>query len=654
MSTAEQVESGHETTTGSVLGAAPDVVEIRRNGGLAALIGAVASGIAIAYLGRAVQSGSVLDWALFAVLGAIAATWLHAFLDARTPLLVADAQGVRLRLGRAWQGLPWGALSVVEHTPRRGLLRDGKVVLVPHNPERVRDELDASGRRQGRVTEKLYGSPFAVPLGLSTRVPSLSEDLTTSLRALAGGATRVIEPDSAESESTDPDSVGTDEATGEPESRATFSFANPFARANGPRDEDGLREEDLREEDLRDEEADDEVVDDADIADEASDKEALGARVQGTLSSWKAGLAARIARRDEDSDAAFADADADADADTDADDTEPTRPLVASATPSPLRDITPASRIEIHSNLFVEGATARDTSDDETLRGLPEGRELRRPGSVPLVEDSTTWGDRVRPIATVKGNIEPLVLDDLAAEPAADPVIGPDLVAARTRIGLSVDTLAERTRIRPHVIESIEVDDFVPCGGDFYARGHLRTLARVLGLDSAPLLKAYDDRYADAPINPRRVFEADLATGSNGGIRSTRGGPNWSVLIAAIMTLVLAWSIARLVMDTPVELQSPAPILNGSGGPNQSAPVVESVTVKVTADGETHLVIRDANDKVVFDDYVAYGDVHRIDVLPPFQVQADDAGAVDVQVNGADKGALGADGKKSSKTYRVG
>ena len=44
------------------------------------------------------------------------------------------------------------------------------------------------------------------------------------------------------------------------------------------------------------------------------------------------------------------------------------------------------------------------------------------------------------------------------------------------------------------MIESIEVDDFAPCGGDFYARGHLRTLARVLGQDPAPLLQKFDDR----------------------------------------------------------------------------------------------------------------------------------------------------------------
>ena len=76
------------------------------------------------------------------------------------------------------------------------------------------------------------------------------------------------------------------------------------------------------------------------------------------------------------------------------------------------------------------------------------------------------------------------------------PSIGPLIAAARHRARLSIDTLSERTRIRPHVLECIEVDDFAACGGDFYARGHLRTLARIFGLDAQQLLDLYDDHYA--------------------------------------------------------------------------------------------------------------------------------------------------------------
>ena len=116
-------------------------------------------------------------------------------------------------------------------------------------------------------------------------------------------------------------------------------------------------------------------------------------------------------------------------------------------------------------------------------------------------------------------------------------MIGPLIAAARHRARLSIDTLSERTRIRPHVLECIEVDDFAACGGDFYARGHLRTLARIFGLDAQQLLDLYDDHYATAEIEARQVFEAELATGIGGGVRAIRTGPRWSVLAACVLAL---------------------------------------------------------------------------------------------------------------------
>ena len=259
----------------------------------------------------------------------------------------------------------------------------------------------------------------------------------------------------------------------------------------------------------------------------------------------------------------------------------------------------------------------------------------------------------MRAIARPGEAVEPLVLDDFEVEPAEDPVIGPELSAARTRLGLSVDQLADRTRIRPHVIEAVEVDDFEPCGGDFYARGHLRTLARVLGVDVAPLLASYDERYAHAPINPRRVFEAELATGANGSIRGTRGGPNWSVLVAVVMALVLAWSIARLVMDTPPELRGATPVLNGSGGPQGAgnAPTADPVPVVVTAaSGGAQVVVRDALGEIVFKGNLAVGQTRELKVSPPVRVQSTD-GAVTVALAGGEARPVGEPGVAGQGTF---
>ncbi len=573
-----------EKPTTEPLGLAPDAVEVRRNAGLAAFVGAVASGVAIAYLARATDTGAPLDWMLAAVMGVLGIAHLAAFVDARTPLLVADTQGVRIRLGNTWRGLPWGALSRVEHQPRRGPFRDGRLVLVVRHPARLIEELDRRGRRQSRLSQKLYGAPFAVPLALSTRVSGAGDDLTAALTALAGAEARILvvqpepetEPDIDPEAELDPDPGPAPEPEGdEPPRRLRRDPRPAIAHAIG-------------------------VV---------------------------AGL---LSRRGDD------------EGDQDASDPDE-EPVVASATPSPLREPVAAQRAEVRR----EGVT----EEEQDTEG---GRELRRPGSVNLVEDTQVWGERVSPIARPGHAVEPLLVDDYVVEPAEDPVVGPQLVAARTRLGLTVDRLAERTRIRPHVIESIEVDDFAPCGGDFYARGHLRTLARVLGIDVTPLLTAYDARYADAPINPRRVFEAELATGTHGSIRGTRGGPNWSVLIAAVMALVLAWSVARLVMDSPVDLSGAAPVLNGSAGVDNTAPQASApVPVVLTAaGGGARVLVRDGTGKLVFTGNLTFGETKKFQAAPPVRVQSSD-GSLEISIAGEPRGALGATGERAQNTFTV-
>ncbi|WP_061079554.1 helix-turn-helix domain-containing protein [Nocardiopsis alborubida] len=78
--------------------------------------------------------------------------------------------------------------------------------------------------------------------------------------------------------------------------------------------------------------------------------------------------------------------------------------------------------------------------------------------------------------------------------------IGQTLSAARVAAGYTVADLSIRTRIREPVLTAIEQEDFFSCGGDFYARGHIRRVCRTLGLDPAPLLAEYDREHASRAI----------------------------------------------------------------------------------------------------------------------------------------------------------
>jgi hypothetical protein len=70
--------------------------------------------------------------------------------------------------------------------------------------------------------------------------------------------------------------------------------------------------------------------------------------------------------------------------------------------------------------------------------------------------------------------------------------IGEVLAEARCRAGLSVAQVSQRTCIRETIITGIEGDDYSACGGDFYARGHIRSIAGVTGADPEPLIGEYD------------------------------------------------------------------------------------------------------------------------------------------------------------------
>jgi cytoskeletal protein RodZ len=70
--------------------------------------------------------------------------------------------------------------------------------------------------------------------------------------------------------------------------------------------------------------------------------------------------------------------------------------------------------------------------------------------------------------------------------------VGEALAEARGRAGLTVAEVSRRTRIREAIIAGIEDDDYSACGGDFYARGNIRSIAQAVRADPEPLICEYD------------------------------------------------------------------------------------------------------------------------------------------------------------------
>jgi hypothetical protein len=122
--------------------------------------------------------------------------------------------------------------------------------------------------------------------------------------------------------------------------------------------------------------------------------------------------------------------------------------------------------------------------------------------------------------------------------------IGETLAVARQRAGLSVAQVSERTRIRETIIRGIEDDDYSACGGDFYARGHIRAIAKVVGTDSEPLIREYDTLHRAPGAAAAVSLEELVATSAQAPQRRRPDLPAvWGVVAAGCVS---AWRRVNL------------------------------------------------------------------------------------------------------------
>ena len=113
--------------------------------------------------------------------------------------------------------------------------------------------------------------------------------------------------------------------------------------------------------------------------------------------------------------------------------------------------------------------------------------------------------------------------------------IGDALAEARRQAGLTITQVSQRTCIRETIIRGIERNDFSACGGDFYARGHIRSIARAVGADPEPLIREYDATQGA----PEAITAADVFEPSTPIKLKERRRPNWSVALLVVLAAIV-------------------------------------------------------------------------------------------------------------------
>jgi transcriptional regulator with XRE-family HTH domain len=131
--------------------------------------------------------------------------------------------------------------------------------------------------------------------------------------------------------------------------------------------------------------------------------------------------------------------------------------------------------------------------------------------------------------------------------------IGEALAEARGQAGLTVADVSQRTRIRETIIRGIESDDYSACGGDFYARGNIRSIAHVVGADPEPLVSEYD-AVLRAPGALSAVSLDELAATAQAPARRR---PGWTAVPGLALAVTLGFVAYHFIAASPDAASTP-------------------------------------------------------------------------------------------------
>lgn len=181
----------------------------------------------------------------------------------------------------------------------------------------------------------------------------------------------------------------------------------------------------------------------------------------------------------------------------------PPRPRHIPPRVTPTSDFEPPARdASRSSSIHIDGGedVASSVEESPVLELRPSLSAKRReaasrPG-FKVVDGQSSPAVMVLP--TSPGNHQertPMGTEDVRQLAARLGTSGALLRAVRERRGLSLQEMADATRISARYLEAIELEEFDALPSSTFVRGYVREMSRQLGLDEAELTKGYMRRF---------------------------------------------------------------------------------------------------------------------------------------------------------------
>ena len=240
--------------------------------------------------------------------------------------------------------------------------------------------------------------------------------------------------------------------------------------------------------------------------------------------------------------------------------------------------------------------------------------------------------------------------------------LGSLITQARKSAGLSIDDLSESTNIRGALLREIESNNFVNCGGETYARGHLRNIATKLGVDPQEFLTAFEDEQMHVDRSMKDLLVENSVMKKPEEARKV----SWKVLATISVASLFVVGLGQIIISNTASVDIPEPIASVSATPSESSdptptsseqPTVSTGTgvelIITAARAKSWLFVSDASGRTLFSGQIARGTSKTFSTDIALNVKVGNAGGVDLTVNGKNIESIGADGEVVSVSYGV-
>jgi cytoskeletal protein RodZ len=226
------------------------------------------------------------------------------------------------------------------------------------------------------------------------------------------------------------------------------------------------------------------------------------------------------------------------------------------------------------------------------------------------------------------------------------------LAQARETAGLTVEQISALTNIRVAVIKDLENNSVDICGGIAYARGHIRTIVKVLN-QKTPKSISFDADLIVAEIEAaqsedgRKIIER-LAENNVADKPKEKKRMKFRTLASISAAVLSIGFVAQVAINnvSNIDVDTSQITTTRKSFQNEAASTPAGVNLVVTGiSGKSWIGLTNANGEQVFNGQISSGQVATFTDPQLIKAVIGNAGAVKLNLNGSDLGVAGAEGE---------